>query len=156
MVRMFCAVTLVGSVALIGCEQRSVEPISKTVTSEDVRRDAGQAVNTAAEYSQADQGRIPEESRSPTQGAGRRNRQAPREGSRPEGRRQGQLGSEDGGLGNETGCSPRQAGRGGSRKRGGLEGCPEGSPVGLGRIGQSVPRRVSASSDRYSCYENKL
>jgi len=52
MMRMFCAVTLAGSVALMGCEQRSAEPIAKTVTSEDVRRDAGQAVDTAAEFSQ--------------------------------------------------------------------------------------------------------
>ena len=54
-----------------------------------------------------------------------------------------ELGSEDGRAGNETGCSPRQTGRGRSIERGGLEGRPEGSPVGLGRIGQSLPRRVA-------------
>jgi LPS O-antigen subunit length determinant protein (WzzB/FepE family) len=37
--------------AASGCEQKSVDRPSGKVTSEDVRRDAGQAINTAAEYS---------------------------------------------------------------------------------------------------------
>jgi TolA-binding protein len=37
--------------AALGCEQKSADRTPGKVTSEDVRRDAGQAVNTAAEYS---------------------------------------------------------------------------------------------------------
>lgn len=37
--------------AASGCDQKPVDRPSGTVTSEEVRRDAGQAVNTAAEYS---------------------------------------------------------------------------------------------------------
>jgi len=49
--------TLAGLLAASGCEQRPVDRTSADqtrakVTSEDVRRDAGQAVNTAAEFSQ--------------------------------------------------------------------------------------------------------
>ncbi len=35
-----------------GCEQKPADRTSGKVTPEDVRRDAGRAVNTAAEYSQ--------------------------------------------------------------------------------------------------------
>ena len=35
-----------------GCEQKPADPTPRKVTSEDVRRDVGQAVNTAAEFSQ--------------------------------------------------------------------------------------------------------
>lgn len=52
MLRYFCVVILAGLVAVMGCEQKSAEPTPKKVTSEDVRRDAGRAVDTAAEYSQ--------------------------------------------------------------------------------------------------------
>ena len=89
------------------------------------------------------QGRVPEEPRCPTQGVGRRNRQAPRERSRLEGPSQGRLGSEVGGLRYETGCSPHQAGRDRSLQRRCLERCPKGSPVRLGGTGQSRPRRVA-------------
>ena len=37
---------------VIGCEQNSADRTPVKVTSDDVRRDAGQAVNTAAEFSQ--------------------------------------------------------------------------------------------------------
>ena len=43
---------LAGLLAAIGCEQKSADRTPGKVTSEDVRRDAGQAVNTAAEFSQ--------------------------------------------------------------------------------------------------------
>ena len=52
MVRVFCVVMLAGLVAVIGCEQKPAGPAPNKVTSEDVRRDAGQAFNTAAEFSQ--------------------------------------------------------------------------------------------------------
>jgi LPS O-antigen subunit length determinant protein (WzzB/FepE family) len=42
---------LAGFVAFLGCEQKSADPTPKKVTSEDVRRDAGQAAETATEYS---------------------------------------------------------------------------------------------------------
>jgi hypothetical protein len=51
MVRRFCVVMLAGFVVVMGCEQKAVEPTPKEVTSGDVRRDAGQAAETAAEYS---------------------------------------------------------------------------------------------------------
>lgn len=51
MVRGFCVVMLAGFVAVMGCEQKSADPTPKKITSEDVRRDAGQAAETAAEYS---------------------------------------------------------------------------------------------------------
>ncbi len=44
-------VLLAGFVAFLGCEQNSADPTPKKVTSEDVRRDAGQAAETATEYS---------------------------------------------------------------------------------------------------------
>ena len=43
---------LAGLLAAIGCERRTPDRTPGKVTSEDVRRDAGQAVNTAAEFSQ--------------------------------------------------------------------------------------------------------
>ncbi len=52
MVRGFYVVMLAGFVAVIGCEQKTAHPTLKKVTSEDVRRDAGQAVNTGAAFSQ--------------------------------------------------------------------------------------------------------
>ena len=42
----------VGLIAAMGCEQRSSAPTAAKVTSEDVRHDAGKAVDTAAEFSQ--------------------------------------------------------------------------------------------------------
>jgi DNA anti-recombination protein RmuC len=41
-----------GLLAANGCEQKPADRTSGKVTSEDVRRDAGQAVHTAAEFSQ--------------------------------------------------------------------------------------------------------
>ena len=52
MLRGFCVVMLAGFVAVMGCERKPADPTPGTVTSEDVRRDAGQAVDTAAEFSQ--------------------------------------------------------------------------------------------------------
>ena len=43
---------LIGMLTAIGCEQKPTDRTSGKVTSEDVRRDAGQAVSTAAEFSQ--------------------------------------------------------------------------------------------------------
>jgi len=43
---------LAGFVAVMGCEQKPADQTSGKVTSEDVRRDAGQAAKTAADYSQ--------------------------------------------------------------------------------------------------------
>ncbi|MEQ8789325.1 MAG: hypothetical protein RIC55_23730 [Pirellulaceae bacterium] len=43
---------LAGLLALSGCEQQPADPTPGTVTPEDVRRDAGQGVDTAAAYSQ--------------------------------------------------------------------------------------------------------
>jgi TolA-binding protein len=43
---------LVGMLAMNGCDQRSVDPSKGKVTSEDVRRDAERAVETASAFSQ--------------------------------------------------------------------------------------------------------
>jgi len=43
---------LAGLLSAIGCERKSGDPMPGKVSSEDVRRDAGQAVKTAAEFSQ--------------------------------------------------------------------------------------------------------
>ena len=43
---------LAGLLAAIGCEQKPADRTPGKVTSEDVRRDAGQAAETAAEFSQ--------------------------------------------------------------------------------------------------------
>ena len=43
---------LAGMFAAVGCEQQSADRTPGKLTSEDVRRDAGQAAETAAEYSQ--------------------------------------------------------------------------------------------------------
>lgn len=43
---------LAGLFAVLGCERKPADRTPGKVTSEDVRRDAGQAVNTAAEFSQ--------------------------------------------------------------------------------------------------------
>jgi TolA-binding protein len=42
---------LAGLVAVVGCGQQSADSTPKKVTSDDVRRDAGQAAETATEYS---------------------------------------------------------------------------------------------------------
>jgi TolA-binding protein len=52
MVRGFCVVVLSGLAVILGCEQKPSDKTPSTVTSEDVRRDAGQAVDTAVEFSQ--------------------------------------------------------------------------------------------------------
>ena len=52
MVRGIYVVMLAGLVAVMGCEQKSADSTPNKVTSDDVRRDAGQTVNTAAEFSQ--------------------------------------------------------------------------------------------------------
>jgi TolA-binding protein len=51
MSRFACLVMLAGLLAAIGCEQNAADTTPRKVTSEDVRRDAGQAVDTAVEYS---------------------------------------------------------------------------------------------------------
>jgi TolA-binding protein len=51
MARFVWLLMLAGLLAAIGCEQQSSDPTPKKVTSEDVRRDAGQAAETAAAYS---------------------------------------------------------------------------------------------------------
>ncbi len=52
MVRGFWLMMLAGFIAVTGCEQKSSDQTPGKVTSEDVRRDAGQAVDTAAKFSQ--------------------------------------------------------------------------------------------------------
>ena len=52
MFRSFCILMLAGLFASSGCEQKPAGRTPGKVTPEDVRRDAGQAVNTAAEYTQ--------------------------------------------------------------------------------------------------------
>ena len=56
MVRGFCVVMLAGLVTLVGCEQKPSDRTPGKVTSEDVRRDAGQAADTAAEFSEQTKG----------------------------------------------------------------------------------------------------
>jgi TolA-binding protein len=52
-VRFGCSICmLAGLIAVTGCEQPSSVPTSGKVTSEDVRHDAGKAVDTATEFSQ--------------------------------------------------------------------------------------------------------
>ena len=51
MFRFVWMLMLAGLLAAIGCEQKAYDPTPKKVTSEDVRRDAGQAAETAAAYS---------------------------------------------------------------------------------------------------------
>ncbi|MBN2023306.1 MAG: hypothetical protein JW809_11005 [Pirellulales bacterium] len=52
MFRYVWILTLAGLFAAIGCEQKRADQTPGKVTPEDVRRDAGQAADTAAEYSQ--------------------------------------------------------------------------------------------------------
>jgi TolA-binding protein len=52
MLRSLSVVILAGLVALTGCERKPADRAPGKVTSEDVRRDVGQAVNTAVEFSQ--------------------------------------------------------------------------------------------------------
>ena len=51
MSRVVWILMLAGLFAAIGCEQKPADRTPGKVTSEDVRRDTGQAVKTAAEYS---------------------------------------------------------------------------------------------------------
>ena len=51
MTRFVWMASLAGLLAAIGCEQKPAERTPGKVTPEDVRRDAGKAVTTAAEYS---------------------------------------------------------------------------------------------------------
>ena len=50
--RMLCVAMLLGFVAVMVCEQKSAEPMPNKVRFADVSRDAGQAVDMAAEFSQ--------------------------------------------------------------------------------------------------------
>lgn len=52
MIRVFYVAIFAGFVAVMGCEQQSADQTPGKVTSEDMRRDAGQAAKTAADYSQ--------------------------------------------------------------------------------------------------------
>lgn len=52
MVRGLCVVMLAGLATIMGCEQKPSDKTPGTVTSEDVRREAGQAVDTAAEFTE--------------------------------------------------------------------------------------------------------
>jgi hypothetical protein len=52
MFRFACVLMVAGLFAALGCERKPEDRPAKKVTGEDVRRDAGQAVKTAAEYSQ--------------------------------------------------------------------------------------------------------
>ena len=52
MSRLIWMLMLAGLFTALGCEQKPADRTSGKVTSEDVHRDAGQAVKTAAEYSQ--------------------------------------------------------------------------------------------------------
>ena len=52
MSRLVWTLMLAGLVAVTGCERKPADRTPGKVTSEDVRRDAGQAVNTAVEFSQ--------------------------------------------------------------------------------------------------------
>ena len=52
MVRLSMMFVVLGLLLALGCERKPANQTHGKVTSEDVRRDAGQAVETAAEYSQ--------------------------------------------------------------------------------------------------------
>jgi len=52
MSRFVCVLMSAGLLAAVGCGQTPLDRTPGKVTSEDVRRDAGQAVKTAAEFSQ--------------------------------------------------------------------------------------------------------
>ena len=57
MAREFCVATLVGLIAVMGCQKETADPSPKTgtdttVTPEDVRRDAGKAVDSATKLAQ--------------------------------------------------------------------------------------------------------
>ena len=52
MLRSLWVVILAGLVAVTGCERKPADRAPGKVTSEDVRREVGQAVNTAVEFSQ--------------------------------------------------------------------------------------------------------
>ena len=52
MLRGWCVLLLAGLVAVVGCERKPADRAPGKVTSQDVRRDAGQAGNTAVEFSQ--------------------------------------------------------------------------------------------------------
>ena len=52
MFRLVGVCLLAGLFTMLGCDRKPADPTPGKVTAEDVRHDAGQAVNTAAEYSQ--------------------------------------------------------------------------------------------------------
>ena len=52
MLRGWCVLLLAGLIAVVGCQRKPADRAPGKVTSEDVRREAGTAVNTAVEFSQ--------------------------------------------------------------------------------------------------------
>ena len=52
MVRGLCVAALTGLATIAGCEQKPSGEAPRAVTSEDVRREAGETLDTAAEFSQ--------------------------------------------------------------------------------------------------------
>ena len=131
MSRLVWILMLAGLFAPIGCERKPADRTPGKVTSEDVRRDAGQAVKTAGEYSEQTKEEFQKKLEAQLNELDAKIAKLREKGRDLKDQAKAQLGSEDGRVGNETGCSPRQAGRGRSLERGGLEGRPEGSPVGL-------------------------
>jgi TolA-binding protein len=51
MLRAICVMMLAGFIAVMGCQRNPADRAPGRVTSEDVRRDAGQAVDTAVDFS---------------------------------------------------------------------------------------------------------
>ncbi len=143
MSRFIGILALAGLFASCGCEQKPADRASGKVTSADVRRDAGEAVTTAAEFSEQTKDEFQKRLQARLETLDGEIAGARREGTRPEGRGKGQLGPDAGRLGKETGRSPRQVGRGRPVERKSLEGRPTGSAVGLGRFGESLSGRVA-------------
>ena len=112
MSRFVWGMMLAGLLAAIGCEQKPAERTPGKVTSEDVRRDAGQAAKTAAEYSQQTKEEFQKDLDTRLNELDAEIAKLREKGREPEGQGQGQLGSEDAGTQSEAGRSPCQAGRG--------------------------------------------
>ena len=134
---------LAGLLAAIGCEQKPADRTPGKVTSEDVRRDAGQAVNTAAEYSQQTKEEFQKKLDARLNELDAEIAKLREKGRDLKDEAKANWDQKMADLETKRDAARAKLAEVGRLERGGLEGCPEGSPVGLGRIGQSLPRRVA-------------
>lgn len=143
MVRCAWMFMLAGLFAAMGCDQRSADQTPAKVTSEDVRHDIDQAAKTAAEFSQQTKEEFEKKLDARLKELDAEIARLREKGGDLKDEAKANRDKKMAELETKRDAAPHQASRGPWIERRGLEGCPERGPVGLGRIGESLPRRLA-------------